>query len=169
MTDNCNVCVHIVQFWSVIKKNIYYFFKGPLSFHERESSVASEIATGFLFFDRKNTKKTHLFCYQERNARDVKKSKLTGQRLTEVQVQVPCNCKQMSVTQWPHPIRDVPVSSSPSVLITMCLGAWIQICWKNLWSLMVSGTAPIRTSVHFLFTSSLSVTAALEPPFVNGV
>ena len=50
-----------------------------------------------------------------------------------------------------------------SVSIMMCLDAWIQFFVNNLWPPMVRGMASVHTSVCFLLSSSLLVTAAPEP------
>ena len=73
--------------------------------------------------------------------------------MTTVQVQSSRQLEQTSVTQWPLPIRDFLVSSSPSVLMMMSLEAWIRIFLNNLRSSMARRTASIRTSVRFLFSS----------------
>ena len=59
--------------------------------------------------------------------------------------------QQMSVTQWPLPIWDLPDSSPTSALIMMCLDAWIQIVLTNLWTSVTCGMVSVCTSVCFLW------------------
>ena len=63
----------------------------------------------------------------------------------------------MSVTQWPLPIQDFVVISLPSVLIIMCLGAWIKrivTIVTNLWCSVVHRRLGRHQSVLvFVFSS----------------
>ena len=49
-----------------------------------------------------------------------------------------------------------------SICVMMCLDAWIQISWTNLWSSMVWGMAPVCTPEggYFLFMHMGTVTAS---------
>ena len=76
--------------------------------------------------------------YQQCNASDVENSKLIGHRITAAlsisESQNSLRLLQTSVTQWPHPIREVPVR-----LFVVCVDhdmSWCMnpVCLNSWWS-----------------------------------
>ena len=133
-----------------------HLLKSPwvlLSFHMRESSVASETATGLglfldwespLFYQQCNMwwQKFETYLTQHDKAMSVSGSKFM---VTVADVSDP-----MTSSHWRF-----PCSSPSSVSTMMCLDVWIQTLLNNIWSLMVHGTASVCKSVSFLVNSSL--------------